>query len=168
MDAFIVWIVFASMNMVAAVMTILTIATWKSLCTDTQFFAVYLMFCEIGLSLCSAGGAIYHLYNIYFKIPVVMLQSTCFRQIVLQYIFIFLILVFHAVLSFNHFVSAVFPLIYQKWSRYYSLIIVIIVWTVSCSITATLYGSVSDSLMIVQCLSKIYCRVNLFIQWNHY
>lgn len=152
--AFYVWIALGTVNLTAAIGIILTIATWKPLHTDTQFFIANLAVCDVGISLSTIGPAIYHLRNIYFDFPEVMLQSICFGKVVGQFMFMLLIPVFHAVLSFDRFTSAVFPYIYKKRSRYYSKIVACSVWIVSPCITASLHSSVSNTLMVVQCLGR--------------
>lgn len=160
MGAFIAYIIFGSVNIIAAILIISTIAIWKPLHSHTQFFAVNLAFCEIGISLCGIGTAINHLYNIYFEIPEVMLQTTCFKQAVSQYMFMLLVPSFHVVLSFDRFISALFPFIYRKRGDFYSLVVACIVWIISPCVTASLYSSVSYNITVVECVARLAINAN--------
>lgn len=152
---FIAWIVFGTINTISSILIICTIVIWKPLHSDTQFIAANLAVCDIGMSLSTIGIAIYHLHNVYFQIPEVMLYSTCFTKSVARLIFLLIIPVFHTVLSLDRFISAVFPVMYRNRSRYYFLILTCTVWLgTPCMLVSLYFANFKSDNLVPLCMSR--------------
>lgn len=153
-NAYISWIFVGFINIISAFFTLIIFITWKPLRTDTQFLAANLAISEIGISFSTMGPAVYHLYNEYFELHEVQSQTTCFGKIIVQYSFLLLLAAFHAVISFDRFMGAIFPLFYSQRNQYYAPIAATCIWFTSICTTISLSYGISNDVLVTACMGR--------------
>lgn len=151
---YIAWIIFGSLNSLAAFTTIVTIALWKPLHTDTQILAANLAFTEIlsGLSFTAAGC--YHLMNIAYGLPETQTQKSCYLKVFMHYWSCHSSAFLYLGISIDRFMAAIYPILYKNRNKRYSIYMVLGFLAIPSLISFFSFFDLSDKNIIPVCLAR--------------
>lgn len=153
---FVSWIVVGTFNLIFALLTLIILHVWKPLHSDTHVFVRNLMAAEIGNSLSFVSPAVYHLNNINYDIPEIVIQWKCFLICVIGVISTIASGTFYVVISVDRFFGAVFPILFKTRHHLYTRIVSATVWVIIISFTVLGNMSVyTNSVIIPACFGRL-------------
>jgi len=115
--AFILWIIFCSLNISSALVIAYTLYMTKILHTDTQLYLVNSNLGQGAASLSFLCCAVYHLRNIIYDLPETVKRYTCYLVIGHQSLFLSVSNTFTLIVAFDRFYAKVFPTSYKMRSQ---------------------------------------------------